>query len=126
MKIGVLTSSRADFGIYFPLLEAIRNLNDATLEIIAFGTHLREEFGYTVNEILGYGFEVKHQIKTPVKNDSALDISVSIAKTVELFSEFWNTEKFDLVFALGDRYEMFAAVASASPFNIEIGHIHAG
>lgn len=126
MKIGILTSSRADFGIYFPLLESLRNENTITLEVIAFGTHLREEFGYTINEILGYGFDVRHQIKTPVKNDSALDISVSMAKTVELFSNFWNENKFDLVFALGDRYEMFAAVSSASPFNIEIAHIHAG
>jgi GDP/UDP-N,N'-diacetylbacillosamine 2-epimerase (hydrolysing) len=126
MKIGVLTSSRADFGIYFPLLDLIRKTNDLELEIIAFGTHLREEYGYTVNEILNAGFEVKHQIKTPVDNDKAKDVSSSIGATASLFATFWEQEKFDLVFALGDRYEMFAAVAAASPFSIEIAHIHAG
>ena len=39
MKIGVLTSSRADFGIYLPLLKLIEKDSFFQLEIIAFGTH---------------------------------------------------------------------------------------
>jgi GDP/UDP-N,N'-diacetylbacillosamine 2-epimerase (hydrolysing) len=31
-----------------------------------------------------------------------------------------------MVVALGDRYEMFAAVASSLPFNIKVAHIHGG
>ena len=33
---------------------------------------------------------------------------------------------YDLLFALGDRYEMFAAVASTLPFNLKVAHIHGG
>ena len=40
MKIGVLTSSRADYGIYLPLLEKLKKDSFFDLEIIAFGTHL--------------------------------------------------------------------------------------
>ena len=126
MKIGILTSSRADFGIYYPLLKAIKQEKVFSLEIIAFGTHLNESYGYTINEINNFGFKVNHKIVTPVKNDDAFDISESIGETVSLFSSFWSKEKFDLVFCLGDRYEMFAAVVAASPFNIDIAHIHAG
>ena len=126
MRVGVLTSSRADFGIYFPLLEELKNDEKFSLEIIAFGTHLNKSFGYTLNEIKKAGFTVNYKIETPVKNDSAEDISNSIGNTISLFSNFWKMEIFDLVFCLGDRYEMFAAVVAASPFNLDFAHIHAG
>jgi GDP/UDP-N,N'-diacetylbacillosamine 2-epimerase (hydrolysing) len=126
MKIGILTSSRADFGIYYPLLKQLYNDDSFDIEIIAFGTHLQDEYGKTVNEIESLGFSVKYRVKTPVKNLDPKDIAFNIGKSVQLFSDFWSINTFDLVLALGDRYEMFAAVSAASPFGIEIAHIHAG
>jgi GDP/UDP-N,N'-diacetylbacillosamine 2-epimerase (hydrolysing) len=126
MKIGILTSSRADFGIYQPLLNKLWEDNYFNCEIIAFGTHLEKNYGLTINDIIKSGFQVKHQIKTTPKGDSPANISESIGKTIVKFSGFWETNDFDLIIALGDRYEMFAAVASASAFNLNIAHIHAG
>lgn len=126
MKIGVLTSSRADFGIYFPLLDKLRDDPFFDLEIIAFGTHLKKEFGHTIDEIKQQGFYLKHTVDTLIQNDSPQDISYSIGQAVVSFSSFWAKNKFDLVLAFGDRYEMFAAVVAASPFDINIAHIHAG
>ena len=51
IKIGVLTSSRADYGIYKPLLEEIKADNRFYLEIISFGMHLLNDHGKTINEI---------------------------------------------------------------------------
>ena len=51
MKIGVLTSSRADFGIYLPLLNLLKLDAFFKLEIIAFGTHLSQNHGFTLNDI---------------------------------------------------------------------------
>lgn len=126
IKIGILTSSRADFGIYSPLIKRLYEDPFFEIEIIAFGTHLKKEYGRTINEIFNLGYPVKHQIETEVSNKNAKDIATSIGSTTSLFSMFWNNNKFDLVFALGDRYEMFAAVSAASPFNIKIAHIHGG
>lgn len=126
MKIGVLTSSRADFGIYLPLLVELNAEKAITLEIIAFGTHLQEDYGLTIQEIENYNFPIIHKIATPVRNDGSKDISQNIAHTIQSFSNFWAENSFDLVFALGDRYEMFAAVSAATPFNLNIAHIHAG
>ena len=126
IRIGVLTSSRADFGIYYPLVKKLWNDNVFDVEIIAFGTHLKKQYGYTIDEINKLGFEVKHKIETETKNNNSADIAKSIGDTVVKFSNFWNENTFDLVFALGDRYEMFAAVSAASPFGIDIAHIHAG
>jgi len=126
MKVGILTSSRADFGIYLPLLNVLRNDNFFELEIIAFGTHLSKKHGYTIQEIESSGFEAKHQIKSPYNSNTPEELAESIAKTTALFAKFWNKNNFDLVVTLGDRYEMYAAVSAASPFNIKFAHIHAG
>jgi len=126
MKIGVLTSSRADFGIYYPLLEKLFNDSFFQPEIIVFGTHLSSKFGYTINEIVKAGFPVQYQLETLPENDSPQAIANAVGKTVETFSAFWNNHTFDLVFALGDRFEMLGAVLAGSPFNVKFGHIHAG
>ena len=126
MRIGILTSSRADFGIYYPLIKELWKDKSFSVELIVFGTHLKKEYGYTIEEIEKYGFVVKHKIETLTANTTPQDISTSIGDAILKFSKFWNEHSFDLVFALGDRYEMFAAISATTPYNIDIAHIHAG
>lgn len=126
MRTGVLTSSRADYSIYLPLLKALQNDPFFQLEIIAFGTHLSEKHGHTIDKIFDDGFNVRFGIDAMPDDDTPLAISQAMGKTVSNFSGLWEDEKFDLVFCLGDRYEMFAACASGVPFNVKFAHIHGG
>ncbi|KEY18816.1 UDP-N-acetylglucosamine 2-epimerase [Kaistella antarctica] len=126
MKIAVLTSSRADFGVYLPLLNILKNDDFFELEIIAFGTHLSKDYGYTINEINQSNFKTVHHIETPLNNSSAFDISRNIGETISIFASFWSINEFDYIIALGDRYEMFAAVTATTPFNCKVAHLHAG
>lgn len=126
MKVAVLTSSRAEYGIYYPLLQKLKEDSFFDLKIIAFGTHLSAEHGYTLDQIVDDGFDVSYKIETTPKGDTAFDISSSIGLTIQMFAAFWSKHTFDIVFALGDRYEMFAAVSAAFPFNITIAHISGG
>lgn len=127
-KIAVLTSSRADYGIYLPLLRKLE-LNDSfDLRIIAFGTHLSRFHGFTIDQIVKDGFTIDHQVETVLASDTEQGVADSMALTMQKFSAIWSCEKnnYDLVFCLGDRYEMFAAVAAAVPYNIKFAHIHGG
>lgn len=126
MKIGVLTSSRADYGIYLPLLNHLKNDSIFSLEIIAFGSHLKEKFGHSINQILNDSYEKVYQIDNFKNGDSPLDISLSYAKTTKLFSNFWNEHTYDLVLCLGDRFEMAAAVNAGIPFQVHFAHFYAG
>ncbi len=128
MRIGVLTSSRADFGIYLPLLHELKNNSSFNLEIIAFGTHLSPFHGRTVDQIINNGFEVPYQIESMMASDSANAVSTAMGLTVLKFAEFWGNHKdcFDLVFCLGDRYEMFAAVSAGISYGIKFAHLHGG
>ncbi len=126
LKVGVLTSSRADYGIYLPLLLKLNSDPYFELEVIAFGTHLIEKFGRTVEFIYNDGFNVTEVSDTLCDGDSPADITMAMSKTMMAFSVFYDKNIYDLLFALGDRYEMFAAVAAAAPFNMKIAHIHGG
>ena len=126
MKIGVLTSSRADYGIYLPLLNELKKDIFFDLEIIAFGTHLSERHGLTLSDIIKDGYDTIHEITSLVEDDSEKGIVISYGNTVLEFSNFWSTQKFDLVFCLGDRFEMSAAVQASIPFGVKLAHIHGG
>jgi GDP/UDP-N,N'-diacetylbacillosamine 2-epimerase (hydrolysing) len=126
MKIGVLTSSRADFGIYLPLLNLLKLDPFFKLEIIAFGTHLSQNHGFTLNEIENIGFDCIHKISSLIANDDEQSISSSYGLTVLKFSDFWENNAYDLVLCLGDRFEMSAAVQAGIPFGVKFAHIHGG
>jgi GDP/UDP-N,N'-diacetylbacillosamine 2-epimerase (hydrolysing) len=126
MRIAVLTSSRADYSIYYPLLKKISNDSFFQLEVIAFGTHVSQLYGYTLKHILEDGFTVTAIVESLVLGDSPEAINSAMGLTITRFTSIWNKSSYDLVFCLGDRYEMFAAVASCIAFNIPLAHIHGG
>lgn len=128
MRVAILTSSRADYGIYLPLLKAIKADDFFDLTIIAFGTHLSRFHGYTVEQIEQDGFFVNERVESLILGDTAEAISNAIGNTITKFSSLWEKLKgeIDLIITLGDRYEMFAAAAASIPFNLKIAHIHGG
>jgi GDP/UDP-N,N'-diacetylbacillosamine 2-epimerase (hydrolysing) len=126
MRIGILTSSRADYGIYLPLLQKIKIDSFFELEIIAFGTHLSKGHGYTIKQIENDDYAVIHSISSLISNDDEQSIATSYGLTVLKFADFWTQHKYDLVFCLGDRFEMSAAVQAGIPFGVKFAHIHGG
>lgn len=126
MKIGVLTSSRADYGIYLPLLKKIKEDKYFELEIIAFGTHLSKSHGFTLIEVEKGNYSKIHCISSIITNDDEQAIATSYALTAFKFADFWQHNKFDLVICLGDRFEMSAAVQAGIPYGVKFAHIHGG
>ena len=126
MKIGVLTSSRADFGIYLPLLKKLKEDSFFDLTIVAFGTHGSPYHGETISEINEGSFNNIDLIQSLLLNDNPNGISTSYGVTVTKFADYWSEKRFDLVFCLGDRFEMSAAVQAGIPFGVKFAHIHGG
>jgi GDP/UDP-N,N'-diacetylbacillosamine 2-epimerase (hydrolysing) len=126
MRLGVLTSSRADFGIYQALLDRIRTDIYFDLTIIAFGMHILPYYGSTIDEIQERGFPVIDTIDSLLSSDDVTSIARSYGLTVIKFADYWQTHHFDLVLCLGDRFEMSAAVQAGIPFSTRFAHIHGG
>lgn len=127
-NIAVLTSSRADYGIYKPLLNLLATDKSFDLKMIVFGSHLSEVTGYTVQHIECDGFRVIEKVDSILLNDNPLANSTSTALTAMKFADVWArlSGSVDLVLALGDRFEMYAAVMASVPFGIPIAHLHGG
>lgn len=104
-------------------LNASRNFN---LHIIAFGSHPYREYGKTIEYIRKDGIKVNHFLKSLVLGDDSQAITDSMGLTILKISDIYNKEKYDLLLALGDRFEMFSAVAASVPFNIPVAHLHGG
>jgi GDP/UDP-N,N'-diacetylbacillosamine 2-epimerase (hydrolysing) len=128
MKIAILTSSRADYGIYKPLLKALYADDFFEVSIIAFGTHLSPYHGQTVNNIISDGYKVDYRIASLLLTDDDSSLSASMGLTTIKFAEFWkdHVNDFDWVFCLGDRFEMFAAVMAGLSIGVKFAHIHGG
>ena len=86
MRITVLTSSRADFGIQLPLLNALRADPFFRLHVIAFGSHADQRFGHTLDEVVASGFAPTLVLPPVLVSDDAAGITLAMAKTMEQFS----------------------------------------
>ncbi|AHM61767.1 UDP-N-acetyl-D-glucosamine 2-epimerase [Flammeovirgaceae bacterium 311] len=109
-------------------MDALQQDDGFHLSIIAFGTHLSHFHGYTIQEILKDGFDIEYRINSLLLHDDANAVATACALTALKFADFWkeHASEFDVVFCLGDRYEMFGAVSAGIPFNIRFAHLHGG
>jgi GDP/UDP-N,N'-diacetylbacillosamine 2-epimerase (hydrolysing) len=128
MTIGIITTSRADFGIYLPLLNALKNDKNFQLLIFAGGMHVSEMYGNSYQLIEAHGFKISEKLPSLSAGDDAESIAKAMGTTTLVFASIWKkyASKIDLIFVLGDRFEMFAAAASVIPFGIPLAHIHGG
>jgi GDP/UDP-N,N'-diacetylbacillosamine 2-epimerase (hydrolysing) len=125
-RIGVVTVSRSDYGIYKPILRKILQDAELDLMIIAGGMHLSPEFGYTLGEIEADGFDIAAKVEMLLTSDSPMGVATSIGIGVEGFAQVYERLKPDLLVLLGDRFEMMSAAVATLPFRIPIAHIHGG
>jgi UDP-hydrolysing UDP-N-acetyl-D-glucosamine 2-epimerase len=124
--IAVITTGRADYGIYRSLLRRLTAGGDAALKLIAGGMHLRPEYGDTLKEIEDDGFTIDETVDLLGDGDSAHAVAQAMGRGVAGFAEALARLKPDMAVVLGDRFEMFAAAAAACPLGIPLAHIHGG
>lgn len=125
-KIGVLTSSRADYGIYKPLLNQLVKTSKFDLTRIVFGPHLLPQMLNSLAEVKADPYGKYDLVGDFKETNTAAEVTIEYGKLVKVFGSYWGKRDFDIVIALGDRFEMSAAIQAAIPFNIRIAHIHGG
>jgi len=119
--IAVITTSRADYGIYRSLLRRLTAGGEAALRLIVGGMHLRPEYGGTLKEIEDDGFTIDAAVDLLGDGDSGLDVAEAMGRGVAGFAEALARLKPDMAVVLGDRFEMFAAAAAAGPLGCSAG-----
>jgi len=122
----VVTGTRADYGLFYPIMQKIQASDSLALQIVATTMHLSEEFGLTYKQIEKDGFTIDEKIENLLASDSKGAIAKSTGLAIILLSDVFSRLKPDVVLLLGDRFETHAAATTAMLMNIPIGHIHGG
>jgi len=125
-SIAVITTTRADYGLLYWILRAIREHPSLELKLIAGGAHLSSRHGLTRDFIQNNGFEIAATVDFLSDGDSDLDSAVAGGQAVVGFAGALHKLRPDMVLLLGDRYETLAAAFAAATLGIAIGHIHGG
>jgi len=125
-KICVVTGSRAEYGLLFPLIKEILSDKDLVLQLIVTGMHLSKEFGCTYKEIKNDGIKIDCKVDIDLGSDTPEGISNAMGLAMIGFAKAYKKLNPDMVVVLGDRFEIFSAVTSAYVAKIPIAHLHGG
>jgi UDP-N-acetylglucosamine 2-epimerase (non-hydrolysing) len=125
-RICIVTGGRADFDLYQPLLSALEEVPEFAVEIAITGMHFSPEFGSTIQQVEASGAPIMGRVETLLSGDTPASVAKSCGLGVIGFSDLWRHDPPDLVFVLGDRYEMFAAAQAAYLRELPIAHIAGG
>ena len=125
-RIGIMTGTRAEYGLLKSLMQEINKDNDLELYLIVSGMHLSPEFGMTYKEIEEDGFEINAKVEMLLSSDSPAGISKSIGLGVIGFADEFQRADLDMLILLGDRYEALSAAICAMVMRIPIAHLHGG
>ena len=125
-KICVVTGTRAEYGLLRWVMQGIKDDPELTLQVIATGMHVSPEFGLTYREIERDGFQIDRKIEMLTSSDTSVGIAKSMGLGLIGFADVLNELRPDLIVVLGDRFEIFAAVAATLVARIPVAHLHGG
>jgi UDP-hydrolysing UDP-N-acetyl-D-glucosamine 2-epimerase len=126
MRICVVTGTRADYGLFRPVMRALDAAEDFELLTVATGAHLSPEFGMTVEAIEADEFEVTERVEMLLSSDSPVGISSSMGLATIGMAGVLDRLRPDLVMVLGDRYEILAVVQAALIAKVPVAHLSGG
>jgi UDP-N-acetylglucosamine 2-epimerase (non-hydrolysing)/GDP/UDP-N,N'-diacetylbacillosamine 2-epimerase (hydrolysing) len=125
-RIGVVTTSRADFGhLYWPLRE-LASHPGVELGVLVLGPHLSPEFGNTVREIERDDFPIQARIECLLSSDTDTGMAKTIGVAILGLADALTAWRPDLLLLIADRYEMLAPASVAVALRIPIAHIEGG
>ena len=126
-KICVVTATRAEYGLLRNVIRRIQEDEELELCLIVTGTHLLNEYGNTIDEIIEDGFEIKEKIPILRSDVQGTDMMIqAMAVAIEKFHEAFKHHKPDMLIVLGDRYELLSICEAALINKILIAHISGG
>jgi UDP-hydrolysing UDP-N-acetyl-D-glucosamine 2-epimerase len=125
-RIGVVTTSRADYShLYWPLRELAAH-PDVDLGVFVMGPHLSPEFGNTGAEVERDGFPIKARIECVLSSDTDTGMAKTIGLAMLGLADALTAWRPDILLLIADRYEMLAPASVAVALRIPMAHIEGG
>lgn len=126
MRVCCFTGSRADFGPLLPVIDKLRDDPEVHAQILATGSHLLTQQGFTVSEIENLGHPVSDTVDIVLASDTPTAIAKSFGLGVIGYADALERLDPDVLVIVGDRYEALAAAVTAAVRLLPIAHIGGG
>ena len=128
MRLLVVTGSRADYGLWRPVLGEIerRGLPDLVVGLLVTGMHLDERFGLTADEVRASGRRIVAEIPTSPDGDGRAEMAQALGVAVTAMAPVIESDGPDWLLLLGDRGEQLAAALAGLHLGVAIAHLHGG
>ena len=126
LRVCVITGSRAEYGLLYWVIRALKQDPYFELTLLATGSHLSAQFGLTVQDIERDGIAVDERVEMLVASDSPVAIAKSIGLGVMGIAGSLSRLKPDLVVLMGDRFEILAAAQACLVLRIPVAHLAGG
>ena len=125
-KICFVTAARSEYGLLKWLMHDINADPNFQLQLIVTGGHLLKEQGHTIDAIIADGFKIDATVDANLDTSSTETIASSMGRMAEKFAPVFAELKPDLLFVLGDRYELLPICNTAFVMRIPIAHLSGG
>jgi len=125
-NICIITGSRAEYGIFYPLLSELKKSDFFNVRIVTTGAHFSPMFGSTYREIEDDGFQIDENVEMNVSDNTEIGMSKSVGFGIIGFADLFSRKRPDVVIVLGDRFEIFAASVAAYIAKVPIVHLYGG
>ena len=122
IKVCVISTSRADYGLLRNTILKIHFDKDFSLDLLITGSHNNKTFGNSISEIEKDNILFTH-ISFPKSLTSVNIFKTSFSKKIV---EFFDRSNPDIILLLGDRLETFLIASIAYIQKIPIAHISGG
>lgn len=125
-EICCVTGSRAEYGIFRPLLSKFLDSSHFNLDLVVTGSHFSKQYGNSIDEIRNKFTVAKEMNFFNEVNDSQIVKINEMSSIQNEFTKYLLEKKTDLVIVIGDRYEILPVATAAYMLSVPIAHIHGG
>lgn len=121
-----VTSSRADYGLFSPVLRALVDDPAVDLRLLVMGAHLSRSYGHTVDMIERDGFPVAHRVYHLVEGGHENAGIDSIALALQKIPAILDDVCPEAVLVYGDRTELIAVALACLVKRVPLVHLAGG
>jgi GDP/UDP-N,N'-diacetylbacillosamine 2-epimerase (hydrolysing) len=127
IRVLAVTGSRADFGLWQPILREMRRHPDLVrAELVVTAMHLDPRFGATIDEVRAGPTPIAHEVSSSAAGDTRAEMAGAIGVATVGMSRALASAPPDWLLVLGDRGEQLAAAIVGLHLGVAIGHLHGG
>lgn len=125
-KICIVLGSRANYSSIKSVMQCLKNDSNFKLQIILTTSSVLERYGNVSKLVTKDGFSIDQKIYNLIEGENPQTMAKSTGLALIELSSAFDKLKPDLVFAVGDRFEIMSIVLAATYMNIPLAHTMGG